>query len=109
MVPSRIIAATFALALSAHGDASWAQDSPTPLPSLPERYDTLLVRRSVPVVVRVWEPMRVDERDAWRVTAGTPGGGSTYWVHAETRTILRSEIRIGDTVIFRLTITLGRP
>lgn len=233
MVPARIIAATFALALSAHGDASWAQDSPTPLPSLPERYDTLLVsggdsvlgreiviwtrlgleqlqvhkwtsavdgtsetdslfanpmtlvpvrearvigdtvtsiifggdtlflttiingsastsralapagamysssslpslaatmplragasrtfltflappfgRGAVPVVVRVWEPMRVDGRDACRVTAGTPGGGSTYWVHSETRTILRSEIRIGDTVISRRPITLGRP
>ena len=65
-------------------------------------------RGAIPVRVRVWEPVRIDGREAWRVTAGTPGGGSTYWVDAVNRTILRSEIRIGDTVISRRPIRLGR-
>lgn len=232
MVPARFIAATFVLALSAYGNASAPQDSPTPLPILPERYDTILVsvgdsilgreivvwtrlgleqlqvrkwtsavegasetdslfanpmtlvpvrevrvtgdtviniifggdtlflttiidgssstsralapvgamysssslatlaatmplrpeanrtflvfllppfqRGAISVFVRVWDPVRVDGREAWRVTASTPGGGSTYWVDAVTRTILRSEIRIGDTVVSRRPINPGR-
>lgn len=65
-------------------------------------------RGAIPVFVRVWEPVRVDGREAWRVTASTPGGGSTYWVDAVTRTVLRSETRIGDTVVLRRPINTGR-
>jgi hypothetical protein len=41
----------------------------------------------------------VDGRPAWRVVAGTPGGGTTFWVGATTRTVLRSETREGSAVI----------
>lgn len=38
-------------------------------------------------------------RSVWRVTATTPGGGSTYWLDDKTRAILRSDARDGDRVI----------
>ena len=41
----------------------------------------------------------VDGRVAWRVTASTPGGGSTFWIDEATRTVLRMDTREGDAVI----------
>ena len=38
-------------------------------------------------------------RSVWRVTATTPGGGSTYWLDDKTRAILRSNSRDGDRVV----------
>lgn len=41
----------------------------------------------------------VDDRAAWRVTASTPGGGSTFWVDESSRTVLRMDTREGEAVI----------
>lgn len=41
----------------------------------------------------------VDGLPAWRVTASTPGGGTTFWVSEATRTVLRMDTREGDAVI----------
>lgn len=41
----------------------------------------------------------VDGRPAWRVTASTPGGGSTYWVDAASRTVLQMDTREGEALI----------
>lgn len=41
----------------------------------------------------------IDGRPAWRVTASTPSGGSTFWVDEESRTVLRMETREGEAVI----------
>lgn len=38
-------------------------------------------------------------RTAWRVTATTPDGGSSYWIDGMNREILRSVVRDGETVV----------
>jgi hypothetical protein len=49
-------------------------------------------------MLSVEETVRIDGRAAWRVVANTPGGGTTFWVDAETRTVLQSETREGDAL-----------
>jgi hypothetical protein len=39
------------------------------------------------------------ERDAWVVHATTPGGGTTYWIDPEDRTVLRYDTREGEALI----------
>jgi hypothetical protein len=51
------------------------------------------------VSISVEDVQVVGGRPAWRVIAGTPGGGTTFWVDAPTRTVLRSETREGRAVI----------
>lgn len=52
-----------------------------------------------------WVMLKVEARDtvagraAWRVTAGTSGGGTVYWVDAATRTVLQSDLREGEALI----------
>jgi hypothetical protein len=49
--------------------------------------------------IRVESAEQVAGRSAWRVHADTPGGGTWFWVDAETRTVLQSDTREGDAVI----------
>jgi hypothetical protein len=57
---------------------------------------TLGLRRTV---IRVEARESVRGRAAWRIVADTPGGGTTYWIDAETRAVLQSDVREGDAVI----------
>jgi hypothetical protein len=57
---------------------------------------TLGVRRTT---IRVEERESVLNRVAWRIVADTPGGGTTFWVDALTRTVLQSDVREGSAVI----------
>lgn len=57
------------------------------------------VRRTT---IRVEGEAAVRGRPAWRVTADTPGGGSAFWIDAETRTVLQMDVREGGvTARFR--------
>ena len=38
-------------------------------------------------------------REAWRVVADTPGGGTTFWVDAETRAVLQRDTLEGGALI----------
>lgn len=53
--------------------------------------------RYVPLVVE--GPEVVDGLNAWRITAGTPGGGTTFWVDARTRAILRWDVQEGAALV----------
>jgi hypothetical protein len=56
---------------------------------------TLGIRRTT---IRVEERERVSGTAAWRIVADTPGGGTTFWVDASTRTVLQSDVREGSAV-----------
>lgn len=49
--------------------------------------------------IRVEAQERVGGTLAWRVVADTPGGGTTFWVHAATRAVMQSDVREGPAVI----------
>ena len=58
----------------------------------------------VPIRVKVTGAERINdrsgrERDAWVVAAGTPSGGTVFWVDKETRAILKYDTREGPAVI----------
>lgn len=58
----------------------------------------------VPIRVRVTGAERTNdragrERDAWVIAAGTPSGGTVFWVDKETRAILKYDTREGPAVI----------
>jgi hypothetical protein len=38
-------------------------------------------------------------RDAWIVSVGTPGGGTTYWIDKSTRAVLKYDTREGPATI----------
>lgn len=54
------------------------------------------VRRTT---IRVIDQEAIEGRAVWRVVADTPGGGTTFWVDAATRTVLQSDVREGSALI----------
>ncbi len=53
--------------------------------------------RHVPLVAEALD--EVGGRPAWRDPAGTPGGGTTFWIDAQSRAVLRWNVREGEVVI----------
>lgn len=60
-------------------------------------------------LLRVEAPEVVEGRPAWRVTADTPGGGTTFWVDAATRTVLRMDVREGNGHVTFRRLPAARP